>query len=80
MGRRQSPMRAGDYVTGPNGVDVVLPKDWADLTIADLTALGLGPGQPPGTTVSGFIPTADLPLRWRLRVWAHGLRRRTDRT
>ncbi len=42
MGRRQPPLRAGDHVTGPNGVDVVLPKDWADLTIADLTALGLG--------------------------------------
>lgn len=77
MGRRQLPIRAGDHVTGPDGVDVVLPKDWADLTIADLTALGLGPGQPPGATVSGFIPMADLPLRWRLRARVQGLHRRT---
>lgn len=80
MGRRQPPMRAGDHVIGPNGVDVVLPKDWADLTITDLTALGLGPGQPPGSTVSGFIPTTDLPLRWRPRAWARRPRRRTDQT
>lgn len=76
MFRKQLPLRAGDHVTGPNGVDVVLPKNWADLTNTDLTALGLGPGQPPGATVSGFIPMADLPLRWRLHAWVHGLRRR----
>ena len=75
MGRRHLPLRAGDHVTGPSGNEVMLPKDWADLTIADLTALGLGPGKPPGSTVSGFIPMADLPMRWRLRAWVLGLRR-----
>jgi hypothetical protein len=68
MTRRRAPMRAGQRITAPNGAEVVLPKDWADLTIADMTALGLGPGQPPGATVSGFIPAADLPLRWRLQA------------
>ncbi len=77
MHRRRSPMRAGQRVISPDGTEVVLPKDWVDLTVADLTALGLGPGQPPGATVSGFIPAADLPLRWRL--WLLRSRFRTPR-
>lgn len=76
MMRRRAPMRAGQRITAPNGTEVVLPKDWAHLTIADLTALGLGPRQPPGATVSGFVPAAELPVRWRVRVWLHRLRRR----
>ena len=76
MNRRRLPMRAGQRITTPNGTEVVLPKDWADLTVVDLTALGLGPDQPAGGTVSGFIPLADLPPRWRLRFWLTGLARR----
>jgi hypothetical protein len=76
MSRKRSAMRAGQRITTPNGTEVVLPKDWADLTITDLTALGLGPDQPAGATVSGFIPAADMPLRWRLRFWLTGLARR----
>ena len=75
MTRQHPPMRAGQHVTTPTGLDVVLPKDWADLTLADLTARGLGPNQPAGSTVSGFIPTADLPLRWRMHVRLQGLTR-----
>jgi hypothetical protein len=75
MSRRRSPIRAGQRVTRPDGTEVVLPKDWADLTVADLTLLGLGPGQLPGATVSGFIPAANLPLRWRLRLRMHELAR-----
>lgn len=67
MNCRNFPLRAGQCVTTPNGTKVVLPKDWVDLTVADLTALGLGPDQPSGATVSGFIPMADLPLRLRRR-------------
>jgi hypothetical protein len=73
MSRRRPPMRAGQRVTAPNGTEVVLPKDWVDLTVADLTALGLGPDQPAGATVSGFIPAAEMPLRWRLRLRLTGL-------
>ena len=65
---KRSPMRAGQRVTTPNGTEVVLPKDWVDLTRADMTALGMGPDQPPGASVSGFIPAADRrwsPLRRR---------------
>lgn len=69
-------MRAGHQVTAPDGTVVVLPKDWENLTVADLTSLGLGPGQPPGATVSGFIPAADLPLWRRLRLRIHGRTRR----
>ena len=72
-------MRAGHSVTTPDGTEVVLPKDWEDLTVAELTALGLGPDQPAGATVSGFIPAADLPLRWRLRLRMARPTRRGDR-
>ena len=79
MSRRRPPMQAGERITVPNGTEVVLPKDWVDLTVADLTALGLGPDQPAGATVSGFIPAAELGLRWRLRFWLTGLVRRARR-
>lgn len=66
MLRKRASIRAGQQVTAPDGTVVVLPKDWEDLSVAELTAMGLGPGQPPGATVAGFIPAAELPLRLRL--------------
>lgn len=67
MRRRNFGLSAGQRVTTPNGSEVILPKNWVDLTVADLTALGLGPDQPSGATVSGFVPLADLPPRFRRR-------------
>lgn len=67
MSRSGFPLRAGQRMTTPNGTEVVLPKDWVDLTRADRRALGFEPNKPSSASVSGFIPMADLPPELRRR-------------
>jgi hypothetical protein len=62
-------LRAGSFVTRPDGVRVQLPKDWSALTVEDLAELGIVPGDQPAS----FIPLDELtesdmrPLSARMR-------------
>ena len=40
-------VRAGAVITLPDSSSVVLPKDWADMSIEDLAAIGIVPGDQP---------------------------------
>lgn len=69
--RGQRTLRVGDSVTVPDGSTHVLPKDWDDMTIADLVSIGVGPGadaQP--DFYEPFPPGLARSSRRRQRRWA----------
>jgi hypothetical protein len=49
---RRSPGRSGSAVRLPDGTEVVLPREFGELTVEELAALGITPGMGEPSTAS----------------------------